>query len=177
MGWDGDRPTRCLDALVHEIDPGTARPSIAIRGTPSSSWSKGAAGPKWMASATTGSRGTRSTSRRGAGTGTATTAIARPVHELLVGAHAVDVRHEPPRGRRARAVRQPPGSAAGLPRRSGQRSLRAASSPHRSGDEEAPLGPHPYALRRAGDPRDTAGTRTKFLNDRAIGNQASGSRR
>ena len=23
MGWDGDRPTRCLDALVHEIDPGT----------------------------------------------------------------------------------------------------------------------------------------------------------
>jgi gentisate 1,2-dioxygenase len=22
MGWDGDRPTRCLDALVHEIDPG-----------------------------------------------------------------------------------------------------------------------------------------------------------
>ena len=23
MGWDGDRPTRCLDALVHEVDPGT----------------------------------------------------------------------------------------------------------------------------------------------------------
>ena len=23
MGWDGDRPTRQLDALVHEIDPGT----------------------------------------------------------------------------------------------------------------------------------------------------------
>jgi gentisate 1,2-dioxygenase len=23
MGWDGDSPTRCLDALVHEIDPGT----------------------------------------------------------------------------------------------------------------------------------------------------------
>jgi len=23
MGWDGDRPTRMLDALVHEIDPGT----------------------------------------------------------------------------------------------------------------------------------------------------------
>src|ERR1700740_2776284 len=23
MGWAGDRPTRCLDALVHEIDPGT----------------------------------------------------------------------------------------------------------------------------------------------------------
>lgn len=23
MGWDGDRPTRILDALVHEIDPGT----------------------------------------------------------------------------------------------------------------------------------------------------------
>src|SRR4026208_896705 len=22
MGWDGDRPTRQLDALVHEIDPG-----------------------------------------------------------------------------------------------------------------------------------------------------------
>jgi gentisate 1,2-dioxygenase len=22
MGWDGDSPTRCLDALVHEIDPG-----------------------------------------------------------------------------------------------------------------------------------------------------------
>jgi gentisate 1,2-dioxygenase len=22
MGWDGERPTRCLDALVHEIDPG-----------------------------------------------------------------------------------------------------------------------------------------------------------
>ena len=22
MGWDGDRPTRCLDALVHEVDPG-----------------------------------------------------------------------------------------------------------------------------------------------------------
>jgi gentisate 1,2-dioxygenase len=21
MGWDGDRPTRCLDALVHEVDP------------------------------------------------------------------------------------------------------------------------------------------------------------
>ena len=24
MGWDGDRPTRCLDALVHEIDPGAS---------------------------------------------------------------------------------------------------------------------------------------------------------
>jgi len=23
MGWDGDRPTRILDALVHEVDPGT----------------------------------------------------------------------------------------------------------------------------------------------------------
>src|SRR5712671_3442008 len=23
MGWDGDRPTRSLDALVHEVDPGT----------------------------------------------------------------------------------------------------------------------------------------------------------
>src|SRR5258708_10011475 len=23
MGWDGDRPTRCLDALVHEVYPGT----------------------------------------------------------------------------------------------------------------------------------------------------------
>src|SRR4030095_10278003 len=23
MGWDGDSPTRCLDALVHEIDPGS----------------------------------------------------------------------------------------------------------------------------------------------------------
>ena len=23
MGWDGDSPTRCLDALVHEIDAGT----------------------------------------------------------------------------------------------------------------------------------------------------------
>src|SRR2546428_13605211 len=22
MGWDGDSPTRCLDAMVHEIDPG-----------------------------------------------------------------------------------------------------------------------------------------------------------
>ena len=22
MGWDGDSPTRCLDALLHEIDPG-----------------------------------------------------------------------------------------------------------------------------------------------------------
>src|SRR5258708_35369827 len=22
MGWDGDRPTRLLDALVHEVDPG-----------------------------------------------------------------------------------------------------------------------------------------------------------
>ena len=22
MGWDGDSPTRCLDALVHELDPG-----------------------------------------------------------------------------------------------------------------------------------------------------------
>src|SRR5689334_13066773 len=22
MGWDGDRPTRSLDALVHEVDPG-----------------------------------------------------------------------------------------------------------------------------------------------------------
>ena len=24
MGWDGERPTRCLDALVHEIDPGAS---------------------------------------------------------------------------------------------------------------------------------------------------------
>src|SRR6202008_25231 len=23
MGWDGDRPPRSLDALVHEVDPGT----------------------------------------------------------------------------------------------------------------------------------------------------------
>src|SRR4026208_666589 len=26
MGWDGERPTRCLDAPVHEIDPGAGTP-------------------------------------------------------------------------------------------------------------------------------------------------------
>src|SRR4051795_1831870 len=33
MGHDGDSPTRCLDALVHEIDPAPTPPSTATPGT------------------------------------------------------------------------------------------------------------------------------------------------
>ena len=40
MGWDGDRPTRCLDALVHEIDPGTATTIHRHSWDAISSWSR-----------------------------------------------------------------------------------------------------------------------------------------
>jgi quercetin dioxygenase-like cupin family protein len=88
MGRDGDPPHRVLDAHVHEVDPGT------VTTIHRHSWDAilfMVSGEGWTevdGSATTGSPGTPSTFRRGAGIATAMTEEDRTFHELLVGADA-----------------------------------------------------------------------------------------
>ena len=100
----------------------------------------------------------------------------RALHELLVGAHALDARHEPDRGPRAtsRSPSLPPRPAfsrrhrpATIPTRAACAALALETKKRRSGRIHTPYDEQEILA----TPR---GTRTKFLNDRAIGNEASG---
>ena len=81
---------------------------------------------------------------------------ARALHELLVGAHALDAGHELDRRSRPRTIRAPASAPCLFPGPRRRRCARAPVAPARPGDREAPLGPHPYAVRRAGDPGHAA---------------------
>ena len=177
MGWDGDRPTRCLDALVHEIDPGV---TTTIH---RHSWDA-------ILFIVEGSRLDRDRRRalrleavgRDPHPGVELAPPrqrrrqARALHELFVGADALDARHERDRGPRPRAVRRScrrgPRSRAGSQRR---RSLRAPPAPPGRGERRSAAA---AASTRRYDEQELLatprGTRTKFLVDRAIGNEASG---
>jgi len=77
VGSDGDRPTRSMDALAHEIDPGVV--STVHR----HSWDAmvlvvaGRAGPRSTVSESIGALGIHFTCRPGPGTARATTATGR----------------------------------------------------------------------------------------------------
>ena len=132
-------------------------PSIAIRGTRSCSWSTAAAGPRSTASATTGRRGTRSIipawswhrhGNDGDRPGRFMSYSSEPTLWTLGMSLIEDAGHEP-------FAKLPPRPkfSGGI---AGRRSVRAPPAPRRAGDEEAPLGPHPHAVRRAGDPGHAA---------------------
>jgi len=99
---------------------------------------------------------------------------ARPLHELLVGAHALDPGDESHGGCRSGAVRQiapaskvPGGIPGDDPYSRRLRRLAQETKKRRSGRIHTPYDEQEILA----TPR---GTRTKFLNDRAIGNEASG---
>ena len=160
MGWDGDRPTRCLDALVHEVDPGHddhdpppllgrdplhGRRQRLDRGRRRALRLEGVGRDPHSGVELASPR----QRRRQAG----------PLHELFVRADALDARHEPHRGRaatsRSPACRRARSSPSGI---AGRRSVRAPPAPPRAGNEEAPLGPHPHArtTSRRSSPRRAA---------------------
>ena len=76
-GFDGDRPTKNLDATLHEIAPHTTTTIHRHSWDAIEFIESGSAGPRSTASASTGGRGTRSTCPAGRGTGTAMTATSR----------------------------------------------------------------------------------------------------
>jgi hypothetical protein len=97
----------------------------------------------------------------------------RPFHELLVGADALDARHERARRRghepfaRLRRARRLAGIPGNDPYARRLRRVDVEAKKRRSGRIHTPYDEQEILA----TPR---GTRTKFLNDRAIGNQASG---
>jgi gentisate 1,2-dioxygenase len=173
MGWDGDRPTRCLDALVHEIDrdddhdPSALWDAILFMVEGSSGWTEvdGVRG-------TTGRRGTRFTFRMELASPWQRWRQAGPLREAIRRADALDARHEPHRGRRTGTIRQ---AAAARVSSGTPATIHGAACAHRQ-KQKAPLGPYPHPC----DEQEILATprgAPKFLNDRSIGNQASGSRR
>jgi gentisate 1,2-dioxygenase len=175
MGWDGDRPTRCLDALVHEVDPGTTttihRHSwdailFMVEGNgwtevdgvrydwkawdaihlPAWSWHRhGNDGGKPARFMSYSSEPTLST--------LGMSVIEDRGHEKFA--------HLPPRPEYSRGIPGDDPYARRLRRLDTETKKRRSGRIHTPYDEQDLLA----------TPR---GTRTKFLNDRAIGNEASG---
>ena len=174
MGWDGDRPTRCLDALVHEVDPGVTTTihrhswDAILFMAEGSGWTEW----EWRALRLEGV-GRDPHSRLELAPPRQRRRQAGPLHELFLRAHALDARHELDRGCRPRDLRQAAREAEILRRHSRRRSVcqplaaPGAETAARSGRIHTPYDEQEILA----TPR---GTRTKFLNDRAIGNQASG---
>ena len=157
MGADGDSPTRCLDALVHEIDPGTSPPSTATPGMRSSSSSRARAGARSTACATRWKPWDAihipawSWHRHG-NDGAQDCAL----HELFLGADALDARHvrasriavtSPVRSCRRRRPRAGPDGDDPYARRLPTSICRAEETQKRT---------YPHALRRAGPARHAA---------------------
>ena len=72
VGADGDRPTRSMDALAHEIDPGVT--TIHRHSWDAMVLVAGEAGPRSTASGSTGAQAIRFICLRGRGIGRVTTA-------------------------------------------------------------------------------------------------------
>ncbi len=157
MGWDGDRPTRCLDALVHEVDPGITSTihrhswDAILFMVEGSGWTE-VDGVRydwkqwdaihipawsWHRHGNDGDRPGRFMSYS-----------SEPMLWTLGMSVIEDRGHEP-----FASLPPRPAFSAGT---DGRRSLLAALAAPGGGNEEAPLGPHPHALRRAGDPRHAA---------------------
>jgi gentisate 1,2-dioxygenase len=180
MGWDGERPTRSLDALVHEVDPGTVttihrhswdailfmvsgsgwtevdgvrydwKPWDAIH-IPAWSWHR---------------HGVDVTKDGGAKAGRFMSYSSEPTLWTLGMSVIEDRGHEkfeslPPRPAFSQGMNGDDPYARRLRRLATETKKRRSGRIHTPYDEQDLLA----------TPR---GTRTKFLNDRAIGNEASG---
>ena len=175
MGWDGDRPTRSLDAWVHEVDPGTVTTihrhswDAILFVVDGSGWTEvdgvryewktwdAIHIPAWSWHRH-GNDGTRP--------GRFMSYSSEPTLWTLGMSLIEDRGHEPferlpPRPAYSQGPAGDDPSARRLRRLSQETAKRRSGRIHTPYDEQEILA----------TPR---GTRTKFLNDRAIGNQASG---
>ena len=175
MGWDGDRPTRCLDALVHEVDPGTTTTihrhswDAILFMVDGSGWTE-VDGVRydwkpwdaihlpawsWHRHGNDGNRPGRFMSYS-----------SEPTLWTLGMSLLEDARHEPFANLPPRPTVSP-GVPGNDPYARRLRRIEQETKKRRSGRIHTPYDEQEILA----TPR---GTRTKFLNDRAIGNQASG---